>query len=187
MIGSHIGLLDASAWLKRFAAAIPQDGLVLDLAAGSGRHSIYLAKLGYSLLAVDRDLDVLLPLEDYSIEIAALDLEAEEWPLQGRQFSGIVVSNYLYRPHLDLLPKMLLNGGVLIYETFALGNAAFGKPSNPHFLLNPGELLALADRHGLQVLAYEDIYVDHPKPAMIQRICAVKGSLKGRIPLQFVA
>jgi hypothetical protein len=97
-----------------------------------------------------------------------------------------VVTNYLYRPYLDLLPDMLVDGGILIYETFALGNSEFGKPSNPNFLLNPGELLALAQSHGLQVLAYEDIYVDHPKPAMIQRICAVKGGLKGRIPLQFV-
>ncbi|MBU3614350.1 SAM-dependent methyltransferase [Polynucleobacter sp. Latsch14-2] len=186
MSSLHAGLTDASAWLKRFAPAIPKDGMVLDLAAGSGRHSIYLAKLGYCVLAVDRDFSALEPLEDYSIEIALLDLEGEKWPLQNRQFSGIVVSNYLYRPYLDLLPEMLLEGGVLIYETFAHGNAEFGKPSNPHFLLNPGELLSLADRHGLQVLAYEDIYVDRPKPARIQRICAVKGSLKGRIPLQFV-
>ncbi len=185
MTGSHTGLLDASAWLKRFALAIPKEGLVLDLAAGAGRHALYLAKLGYAVLAVDRDIDALEPLEEYSIQIEALDLEAELWPLQNRQFAGIVVNNYLYRPYLDLLPEMLVDGGVLIYETFALGNAEFGKPSNPHFLLNPGELLALAQAHGLKVLAYEDIYVDHPKPAMIQRICAVKSGLKGRIPLQF--
>ena len=80
---------------------------------------------------------------------------------------------------------MLKDGGVLIYETFAVGNAEFGKPSNPNFLLNPGELLALAARSGLKVIAYEDIYVDQPKPAMVQRICAVKGHLNKHIPLQF--
>ena len=80
---------------------------------------------------------------------------------------------------------MLQKGGVLIYETFAQGNGEFGKPSNPNFLLNSGELLALAARHDLQVIAYEDIYVDQPKPAMVQRLCAVKGVLKDRIPLQF--
>ena len=91
-----------------------------------------------------------------------------------RKFSGIVVTNYLYRPYLDHLPEMLEKNGVLIYETFAQGNEQFGKPSNPNFLLKPGELLELAQRHSLKVLAYEDIYRDEPKPAMVQRLCAVK-------------
>jgi hypothetical protein len=73
----------------------------------------------------------------------------------------------------------------LIYETFAQGNGEFGKPSNPNFLLKPGELLAFAARHSLKVIAYQDIYVDQPKPAMVQGLCAVKGGLKERIPLQF--
>ena len=80
---------------------------------------------------------------------------------------------------------MLSDGGVLIYETFAIGNERFGKPSNPNFLLKTGELLALAEQSSLKVIAYEDIYVDEPKPAMVQRICAVKGHLNGDIPLQF--
>jgi hypothetical protein len=113
------------------------------------------------------------------------DLEGAIWPLADQQFSGIVVTNYLYRPFLDHLPQMLSEGGVLIYETFADGNAQFGKPSNPNFLLKPGELLALAAHSDLKVIAYEDIYLDQPKPAMVQRICAVKGHLKGCIPLQF--
>jgi len=182
---SYDGLAEASAWLRRFAPAIPKEGLVLDLAAGFGRHSLYLAKLGYQVLAIDRDVDALERLRGCSIQIEMLDLEGEAWPLRNRQFSGIVVANYLYRPYLDLLPGILRDGGVLIYETFALGNADFGKPSNPNFLLNPGELLDLAVRHDLKILAYEDIYVDKPKPAMIQRICAVKGGLKRCIPLQF--
>jgi len=185
MSGPHNELIEASTWVKRFASTIPQEGLVLDLACGSGRNSLYLAQLGYEVLAVDKDVDSLEAIKSPAIETLSLDLEDEVWPLKNRQFSGIVVTNYLYRPYLDLLPEMLANDGVLIYETFALGNAEFGKPSNPHFLLNPGELLTLAQGHDLKVLAYEDIYVDHPKPAMIQRICAVKGGLKGRIPLQF--
>ena len=96
-----------------------------------------------------------------------------------------MVTNYLYRPHLDELAGMLQADGILIYETFSQGNGEFGKPSNPNFLLNPGELLSFAARHGLLVVAYEDIYVDQPKPAMVQRLCAVKGALKQRIPLQF--
>ena len=96
-----------------------------------------------------------------------------------------MVTNYLYRPHLDRLPKILQEGDVFIYETFALGNGEFGKPSNPNFLLNPGELLAFAASHGLKVVGYEDIYVDQTKPAMVQRLCAVKGELKQCITLQF--
>ena len=136
-------------------------------------------------MAVDQDISALELLQSATVQIQKLDLEGSDWPLLGRQFSGIVVTNYLYRPFLEELPKMLVEGGVLIYETFADGNAIFGKPSNPNFLLNPGELLALAQRSGLKVIAYEDIYRDQPKPAMVQRICAVKGHLKGCIPLQF--
>jgi len=114
-----------------------------------------------------------------------MDLEAEIWPLLGRQFAGIVVTNYLYRPYLAELPKLLIDGGVLLYETFAEGNAEFGKPSNPDFLLKTGELLSFSAQNGLKVLAYEHLYIDKPKPAMIQRLCAVKGHLQGHIPLQF--
>jgi hypothetical protein len=98
---------------------------------------------------------------------------------------GGVLLSWRQRQHLDRLPELLEEGGILIYETFAQGNEKFGKPSNPNFLLKPGELLTFASRHGLQVVAYEDIYVDQPKPAMVQRLCAVKGELKQHIPLQF--
>ena len=181
----HDAIADASPWVRRFAPTIPKTGVVLDLACGAGRHSALLASLGLTVLAVDRDISALKLLNAAPIQAQEFDLEGSDWPLLGKQFSGIVVTNYLYRPFLDELPKMLCENGVLIYETFADGNAQFGKPSNPNFLLKPGELLALAQRSGLKVIAYEDIYLDQPKPAMVQRICAVKGHLKGCIPLQF--
>jgi SAM-dependent methyltransferase len=181
----HGVIVNASPWVRHFAPAIPKQGLVLDLACGAGRHSLLLASLGHTVLAVDQDISAIEPLKSDSIQTQKLYLEGSEWPLLNQQFSAIVVTNYLYRPFLDELPKMLTEGGVLIYETFADGNAEFGKPSNPNFLLKPGELLALAGRAGLRVIAYEDIYLDQPKPAMVQRICAVKGHLKGCIPLQF--
>ena len=181
----HAVIADASSWVRRFAPVIPQGGKVLDLACGAGRHTALLASQGHAILAVDRDISGVELLQGTAIQTQELDLEGSDWPLLGQQFSGIVVTNYLYRPFLDELPKMLADGGVLIYETFADGNAQFGKPSNPNFLLKPGELLALAERSGLKVIAYEDIYLDQPKPAMVQRICAVKGHLKGCIPLQF--
>lgn len=146
----------------------------MDLACGSGRHAYYLAEAGFIVTAIDRDMSQFKSSQLPLIATLELDLELDTWPLKDQLFDGIVVTNYLYRPHLDQLPKMLANGGVLIYETFAQGNEAFGKPSNPNFLLKTGELLNLAQRHGLKVVAYEDLYQDDPKPAMIQRICAVK-------------
>jgi len=181
----HDAIANASPWVRRFARVIPKDGVVLDLACGSGRHTALLASLDHRILAVDQDTSTVELLKSDAVQIHKLNLEGSDWPLPDQQFSGIVVTNYLYRPFLEELPKMLSQDGVLIYETFADGNAVFGKPSNPNFLLNPGELLALAQGSGLKVIAYEDIYLDQPKPAMVQRICAVKGHLKGCIPLQF--
>ena len=172
----HDAILDASSWVRRFAPHIPAEGSVLDLACGAGRHAGLLASLGHTVLAVDQDISAIEGLQNPRIQSQKEDLEGDIWPLSGQQFSGIVVANYLYRPFLDQLPKMLRDGGILIYETFAAGNAQFGKPSNPNFLLNTGELLALAASAGLKVLAYEDIYLDQPKPAMVQRICALKGN-----------
>ena len=185
MPSAHDAILTASPWVRRFAPLIPKGGVVLDLACGSGRHSALMAEMGHSVVAVDQDVVSVDSLHHSLITSQRLDLEGDEWPLSGSEFSAIVVTNYLYRPFLDELPKMLQKEGVLIYETFAQGNEEFGKPSNPNFLLNTGELLAFASRHGLKVVAYEDIYVDQPKPAMVQRICAAKGELKQRIPLQF--
>jgi SAM-dependent methyltransferase len=182
---SHAVIQNASPWVRRFAPLIPRGGVALDLACGSGRHSELLASMGHEVLAVDQDVTAVKSLGNPLITSKCLNLEEADWPLTGSEFSAIVVTNYLYRPHLEQLPKMLQMDGVLIYETFALGNGDFGKPSNPNFLLNPGELLAFASCHGLKVLAYEDIYVDQPKPAMVQRLCVVKGELKQHIPLQF--
>ena len=182
---THDLIQNASPWVRRFASLVPKNSLVLDLACGGGRHSRLFSGLGYSVLAVDQDINQISQYKESAITAQAVDLETDEWPLQGKLFGGIVVTNYLFRPHLDRLPEMLEEGGALIYETFAQGNAQFGKPSNPNFLLKPGELLSLAAHHSLKVLAYEDLYVDDPKPAMVQRLCAVKGALKERIPLQF--
>ena len=171
---AHVSVENASPWVRRFASLIPKTGNVLDLACGGGRHSFLLAEMGYPVLAVDQDIGEIEKIANPLIRSKALNLEEEVWPLGDEKFSGIVVTNYLYRPHLDRLPEMLEKNGVLIYETFAQGNEQFGKPSNPNFLLKTGELQELARRHALKVLAYEDIYQCGPKPAMIQRLCAAK-------------
>ena len=185
MNSSHTALEVASPWIRRFTPAIPRNGLVLDLACGSGRHSQLLVEAGYSVLAVDQNIEAISQFKHPHLAVECLDLEGVIWPLLGKQFVGIVVTNYLYRPYLAELPRMLSDGGVLLYETFAQGNGEFGKPSNPDFLLKTGELLSFSAQNGLKVLAYEHLYIDDPKPAMIQRLCAVKGDLQGRIPLQF--
>ena len=156
---------------------ITAGGTVLDLACGSGRHVRLLRERGHPVVALDRDLSTLgdLP-DDPDVEPIECDLEdGSPWPLAGRTFAGIVVTNYLHRPLFPAIVAAVAGGGVLIYETFAAGNERFGKPSNPDFLLSPGELLdAVHDE--LRVVAYEDGIVETPRPAAIQRICAVRGN-----------
>ncbi|MDB5935721.1 MAG: SAM-dependent methyltransferase [Massilia sp.] len=162
-----------SAWVARFAPLIPP-GEVLDLACGAGRHARRLAALGHPVVALDRDAQALAEAAGPGIGTMEYDLEAEGavWPFAAGRFAGIVVTNYLHRPLMAHIAASLQPDGVLIYETFAIGNEAFGKPSNPAFLLGRGELLEHARQAGLRVLAFEDGYADAPKPAMLQRLCA---------------
>lgn len=179
-----------SPWVVRFAGLIPA-GEVLDLACGRGRHARLLAALGHPVLAVDRDGVALSGLGDGTIRTLQFDLESSlaaegaDWPLQPGRFAGIVVTNYLHRPLLEPLVAALAPDGVLIYETFARGNERYGKPSNPAFLLMPDELLELARSaapQALQIVAFEQGQLTGPKPAMVQRICAVRPDSLGRGP-----
>ena len=170
---SH-GPSEASAWVRRFADWIPAGGPVLDLAAGSGRHTRFLIGRGHSVTAVDRDVTGLADLRaNPAVTILVSDLEdGRPWPLGERRFAGVIVTNYLHRPLLPAIVAAVAPGGCLIYETFAVGNERFGRPNNPDFLLRPGELLE-AVRGRLTVLAYENLEVSEPRPAIVQRIAAV--------------
>lgn len=150
---------------------------MLDLACGQGRHARFLASRGHTVLASDRDMQALASLTDAPrIEAAHVDLEnGTPWPFPGMRFSAIVVTNYLHRPLFPWLVEALAPGGVLIYETFALGNELHGKPSNPEFLLKPDELLE-AFRPVLRVVAFEQGETVTPRPAIVQRLCAVRGA-----------
>jgi SAM-dependent methyltransferase len=159
--------MEASPWVVRWAPLIAR-GTVLDVACGEGRHARYFLDRGLDVVAIDRTAQ-----DIPGARFIQADLEnGSPWPLVGEQFDGVVVTNYLHRPLFETLRASLKAGAVLIYETFMLGNERFGRPSNPVFLLRPGELLqAFA---GLDVQGFEEGEVALPKPAMIQRLCAVQ-------------
>jgi SAM-dependent methyltransferase len=166
----HATIERPSPWVLRWIELIDR-GPVLDLAAGGGRHSILFAERGLEVIAVDRE-----PLTVPGVRFVQADLEGGgPWPFAGQRFAAIVVTNYLHRPLLPHLAASLADGGVLIYETFMAGNERFGRPSNPAFLLQPGELLAAFEN--LTPIAFEQGYVETPKAAMIQRLCARRGDI----------
>jgi SAM-dependent methyltransferase len=159
-----------STWIVQWAGLIAPRAAVLDVAAGGGRHSRFLAARNHKVTAVDRDISALATEAD--IESLQADLEdGSPWPLAGRTFGGVVVTNYLHRPLFPVLLASLRPGGVLLFETFMEGNERFGRPNRPEFLLKDGELLELV-RGRLAVTAYEARLVSEPKMAMVQRVAA---------------
>jgi SAM-dependent methyltransferase len=173
---AHDDIASPSAWVVRWAGRVAAGGRVLDLACGNGRHARFFADCGHPVDAVDHDASRLAGLAGVArITARCADLENGPWPYEGRQFAGIVVANYLHRPLFPQLLTALAPEGVLIYETFAAGNERYGRPSNPAYLLQPGELLEVV-RGRLRVIAYEDLHVAEPRPAMVQRICAIRSS-----------
>jgi SAM-dependent methyltransferase len=161
------GNLAPSAWVTRWAPLVTH-GTVLDIACGSGRHAGVFLGAKLNVVAIDREPQMIA-----GARFIQADLEdGSPWPLPGEQFEGVVVTNYLNRELFPVIQDSLKPGGVLIYETFMLGNERFGKPSNPAFLLRPGELLECFK--DLAVKGFEEGEVSVPKPAMIQRLCAVR-------------
>jgi SAM-dependent methyltransferase len=167
---------EPSRWITRFAPLVRSGAVVLDLACGGGRHTRLFLARGHPVTAVDLDLTQLADLVgDQNVELIQVDLEQAPWPLPGRRFGAVVVTNYLWRPLFRAILDAIDEGGVLLYDTFARGNEAYGRPTNPDFLLEPGELIE-AVRGQLQIVAYEHGYLERPRPAIRQRLCAVRAN-----------
>lgn len=176
-----------SPWVIRWLSLLPSGASVLDFACGSGRHAREAARRGLRASAVDRDTAALAAVGP-GVQVRAADLEAGPWPFRGERFDAVIVTRYLFRPRFALLAALVAPSGLLIYETFAQGNERFGRPSNPAFLLAPGELYERSTRAGLTVLAFEHGIVEraappgqHPAPAVVQRACAVRARGDGAL------
>lgn len=163
----------ASGWVQRWSHLVPSGGSVLDVACGAGRHLRWFAQRGHPVCGVDRSSAALAASAGLG-ELLQADIEQGTWPLVGRQFDGVVVTNYLWRPLLPAIVGSVARSGVLIYETFAAGQETVGRPSRPEFLLQPGELLGACA--GLHVVAYEDGWLDGKDGPgrFVQRIAAVR-------------
>lgn len=162
-----------SPWIVRWSHLVAPGGAVLDLACGGGRHLRWFAERGHPVLGVDRDGAALDTVAGVAETLEA-DIENGPWPLAGRQFAAVVVTNYLWRPLFPRILEAVAPGGVLLHETFAQGNETVGKPSRPDFLLAPGELLR-AYGGELRVVAFEDGFLEQP-PRFVQRIACVRGA-----------
>lgn len=175
------GTLAPSPWVERWSSLVPAGASVLDVACGSGRHLRWFAQRGGRVTGVDRDGAAVEPLRALG-EIVVADIEGGPWPFAGRTFGAVVVTNYLWRPLLPVIVASVAEGGVLLYETFAVGNETVGKPSRPDFLLRPGELLRAAD--GLRVVAYEDGFLAGPE-RYVQRLAAVREPLSSGVAARY--
>lgn len=162
-----------SPWVERYLSAIVAGGVVLDVACGGGRHLRAALAAGHPVVGIDRDLQGVADLAGRDgVRLIEADIEdGSVFPLAGEVFSGVVVTNYLWRPMLPAIVAAVAADGVLIYETFAVGQERVGRPRNPLFLLQPGELLAAVSGK-LQPIAFEDVRLEEPE-RYVQRIVAV--------------
>jgi SAM-dependent methyltransferase len=170
-----------SPWVQRWSHLLPAGATVLDVACGQGRHVHWFVQRGCKVTGVDRQPEALAKLPAQAIAIEA-DIESGSWPLAGQSFDLVLVTNYLWRPLMATLVSSVRPGGLLIYETFALGNETVGRPANPDFLLKPGELLELT--RPMQAVAFEQGFLTSPD-RFVQRIVAVHSGPPGAAPPRF--
>ncbi|MBS0506520.1 MAG: class I SAM-dependent methyltransferase [Proteobacteria bacterium] len=172
--------LAPSDWIRRWSHLVPAGGQVLDVACGQGRHMRWFSERNHQVTGIDKAPQAIESVVNLGRAIRA-DIEAAPWPLPGRRFDCVLVTNYLWRPLLPTIVASVAPGGLLLYETFAQGNETVGRPARAEFLLRPGELLQACQ--GLRVVAYEDGYLDEPA-RFVQRIAAVRAPLGAAGPLR---
>ncbi len=157
---------------------------LLDVACGDGRHLSLARQRGYVSTGMDRDVSQVAgffqvgttypddPQPPVFVTLYQCDLETSaRWPIAGQTFDVVIVTNYLHRPRLHDIIAAVAADGMLIYETFAVGQQRFGRPSNPEFLLQPGELLRVVHPN-LTPFFYEHTQLNQPD-RIVQRIVAV--------------
>jgi len=186
---NHHGTEAPSAWVKRWSHLIKPQGTVLDVACGYGRHAYYFSQKNNHITLIDRSQEAIesIAIQTPICEKVVADIENDPWPLRGRQFDAVVVTNYLWRPLMPTLLASLATGGVLIYETFATGHETVGKPTRPDFLLRSGELLEVCKN--LHVVGFEDGFTEgthEQTPRFIQRIAAVREDAVSPAPYRYL-
>lgn len=141
--------MKASKLLSALSPVITQtpcNSPVLDLACGNGRNGLYLLDLGLPVVFADHQQDKLDEIASQCMNSKhasfwAVDLERPEGkPLAGRSFAAILVFRYLHRPLMKAIRESIQPGGLIVYETFTTKQPNYGRPNNPDFLLQPGEL-----------------------------------------------
>ena len=163
-------------WVLHATHLVPPRAPIVDIACGGGRHARWFLANDHQATLIDRDVSAVADLRnDVGATIVSADLESSHVDIlhiiPPARFGGVIVVNFLWRPLMSAIVEAVAPGGVLIYQTFAVGNARHGKPSNPDYLLRPGELLdAVSGR--LEVLRYEHGEDLLDRPVTIQRIVA---------------
>ena len=171
-INNNLEVSNPSNWIKNNLKYTIEDLTLLDIACGSGRHSIYAASKGYKVISLDISKEKILNFKSVkSIYPIQIDLESSNaWPFINKAFDVVIVTNYLYRPIFQSIINSIKLGGTLLYETFSIENCAFGKPNNPNYLLRPQELLNLAKNNNMKIINYEEIIIQYPIKKALQRI-----------------
>ena len=170
-----------STWVASWSHLLPAGCSVLDVACGHGRHMRHFAELGHPVTGVDRNPEAVAAVAPLGEAICA-DIENGPWPLAGRAFGGVIVTNYQWRPLWPQILESLAPHGVLIYETFSIGNETVGKPSRPDFLLQQGELLNVCK--DLRIVAFQEVFIAEPD-RFVQRIVAVRETNGTQTPVRY--
>ena len=139
--------LKPSQFLVENIQLLPQ-GRTLDVAMGSGRNALYLAKMGFEVEGVDISQDAVNHALEFArksnvnLKARVVDLE-KNYYIEENAYDVIVCFNYLQRSLIHFIRDGLQLGGIVVYETYIIDQAQFGKPKNPDFLLKHMKFLHL--------------------------------------------